>query len=137
MGLDKDAAKPLEDRLLLRMLQPEETKSPGGIVIPTGAQERTMFGVVVARGPGRVTYDGALIGRVCEKNDVVLVGKMAGTECSFGGTKYLIIREADVMLRWPKAGHKFHLPDEREATGVDDFFKRAQLPATTGDAEAE
>jgi len=122
--------RPLEDRLVIRMLQPdEEVTTAAGIVIPEGAHEKTMFGVVVARGPGRITYGGHLTGRACSLNDVVLVGKMAGTEFISGGKKYTVIRESDVMVRWEGAGTSVHLSDEKEATGVDEFFSQRQLPA--------
>ena len=136
--LAKFRMRPLEDRLVIRMLQPDEdVTTAAGIVIPEGAHEKTMSGVVVARGPGRITYGGARVGTECYVNDVVLVGKLAGTEFVSGGKKYTTIREADVMIRWEGAGTSVHLSDEKEATGVDDFFTRRQLPAKTTDPESE
>lgn len=121
---------PLEDRLVIRMLQPDEDiTTAAGIIIPEGAHERTMFGVVVRRGRGRRTYGGNIAGTECSVNDIVLVGKLAGTEFVSGGKKYTVIREADVMVRWEGAGSAVHLSDEKEATGVDEFLPQRQLPA--------
>lgn len=132
--LESFRMRPLEDRLVIRMLQPDEdVTTAAGIVIPEGAHERTMYGVVVARGPGRVTYGGHTVGRDCGINDVVLVGKLAGTEFVSGGKNYTVIREADVMVRWEGAGSSVSLSEEKEATGVDEFFTRRQLPAKIED----
>ena len=122
--------RPLEDRLVCRMVHPdEEVKTAGGLHIPAGAHEKTMFAVVIARGPGRITYGGNTVGRDCAVDDMVLVGKLAGTPFTVGRTNYLVIREADVMVRWEGVGRNVHLPDTDDAVGVDEFFTRRQLPA--------
>jgi chaperonin GroES len=82
--------KPLADRVLIEPSSAEE-KTAGGLIIPDTAKEKPQKGVVVAVGPG--TEDLKLTVKV---GDVVLYGKYSGTEISYGGTNYLIMKESDI-----------------------------------------
>ena len=64
----------------------------GGIIIPDTAKEKPLHGKVVAVGNG--TKDEEM---VLKAGDTVLYGKYAGTELEFEGTKYLIMRQSDVV----------------------------------------
>ena len=83
--------KPLADRVLI-LPQPAEEKTIGGIIIPDTAKEKPLQGKVVAVGNG--TKDEEMILKI---DDTVLYGKYAGTELEFEGTKYLIMRQSDVL----------------------------------------
>ncbi len=83
--------KPLADRVLI-LPAPAEEKTIGGIIIPDTAKEKPLRGKVVAVGNG--TKDEEMI---LKDNDEVLYGKYAGTEVEFDGTKYLIMRQSDVV----------------------------------------
>ena len=83
--------KPLADRVLI-LPAPAEEKTIGGIIIPDTAKEKPLKGKVVAVGNG--TKDEEM---VLKENDEVLYGKYAGTEVEFDGTKYLIMRQSDVV----------------------------------------
>jgi len=83
--------KPLADRVLI-LPAPAEEKTIGGIIIPDTAKEKPLRGKVVAVGNG--TKDEEMI---LKENDEVLYGKYAGTEVEFDGTKYLIMRQSDVV----------------------------------------
>jgi chaperonin GroES len=83
--------KPLADRVLI-LPAPAEEKTIGGIIIPDTAKEKPLRGKVVAVGHG--TKDEEM---VLKENDEVLYGKYAGTEVEFDGTKYLIMRQSDVV----------------------------------------
>ena len=83
--------KPLADRVLI-LPAPAEEKTIGGIIIPDTAKEKPLKGKVVAVGHG--TKDEEM---VLKENDEVLYGKYAGTEVEFDGTKYLIMRQSDVV----------------------------------------
>ena len=83
--------KPLADRVLIEPAQAEE-KTAGGIIIPDTAKEKPQRGTVVAVGPGK--KDEPLTVKV---GDNVLYSKYAGTEITFEGTTYLIMREADIV----------------------------------------
>lgn len=82
--------KPLADRVLVQPA-PAEEKTSGGIIIPDTAKEKPQKGTVVAVGEG--TKDNPVTLKV---GDNVLYGKYAGTELSFDGSDYLIMRESDI-----------------------------------------
>ncbi len=83
--------KPLADRVLI-LPAPVEEKTIGGIIIPDSAKEKPLRGEVIAVGNG--TKDEEMILKV---GDQVLYGKYAGTELDLDGTKYLIMRQSDVL----------------------------------------
>ena len=83
--------KPLADRVLIEPA-PAETKTVGGIIIPDTAKEKPLQGTIVAVGQG--TKDEEM---VLKEGDKVLYGKYAGTEIEFEGSKYLIMRQSDVL----------------------------------------
>jgi chaperonin GroES len=82
--------KPLADRVLVQPA-PAEEKTSGGIIIPDTAKEKPQKGTVIAVGEG--TKDNPVTLKV---GDNVLYGKYAGTELSFDGEDYLIMRESDI-----------------------------------------
>ena len=83
--------KPLADRVLI-LPAPAEEKTIGGIIIPDTAKEKPLQGKVVAVGNG--TKDEEMVVKV---GDEVLYGKYSGTELESEGTKYLIMRQSDVL----------------------------------------
>ena len=83
--------KPLADRVLIQHKE-DETKTASGIFIPDTAKEKPQEGVVIAVGPGK--KDEAM---EVKAGDVVIYGKYAGTEVTVEGTKYLIVKQADIL----------------------------------------
>ena len=83
--------KPLADRVLI-LPAPAEEKTIGGIIIPDTAKEKPLQGKVVATGNG--TKDEEMVVKV---GDEVLYGKYSGTELALEGTKYLIMRQSDIL----------------------------------------
>ena len=83
--------KPLADRVLI-LPAPAEEKTIGGIIIPDTAKEKPLKGEVIAVGNG--TKDEEMVLKV---GDTVLYGKYAATELEVEGTKYLIMRQSDVL----------------------------------------
>ncbi|MCX4281365.1 MAG: co-chaperone GroES [Muribaculaceae bacterium] len=83
--------KPLADRVLI-LPTPAEEVTAAGIIIPDSAKEKPLRGTVIATGNG--TKDEEM---VIKKDDEVLYGKYAGTEIELEGTKYLIMRQSDVL----------------------------------------
>ena len=83
--------KPLGDRVIVQPQEAEE-KTASGIIIPDSAKEKPQKGTVVAAGPG--TKDEKIEVKV---GDTVLYGKYAGTEFSFEGDDYLIMRQSDIL----------------------------------------
>jgi len=88
---NKVSIKPLADRVLVQPAPAEET-SKGGIIIPESAKEKQQKGTIIAIGTGKV--DEPLTVKV---GDSVLYGKYSGTEISFEGEDYLIMRESDIF----------------------------------------
>lgn len=83
--------RPLADRVLI-LPAPAEEKTIGGIIIPDTAKEKPLRGEVIAAGNG--TKDEEM---VLKAGDHVLYGKYAGTEIELDGTKYLIMRQSDIL----------------------------------------
>ena len=88
--------KPLGDRLIVEPQEKEQTTA-SGIVLPETAKEKPQQGTVLATGPGRRDDDGDRIEMDVQTGDVVLYAKYAGTEVKIDGTKYLILKETDVL----------------------------------------
>ena len=82
--------KPLADRVLV--LPTAVEAKVGGIIIPDTAKEKPLRGTIIAAGKG--TKDEEM---VLKEGDEVLYGKYAGTELELDGTKYLIMRQSDVL----------------------------------------
>lgn len=88
--------KPLSDRVVVEPA-PAEDVSTGGIILPDTAQEKPQQGTIVAAGPGKVSDSGKTVAMEVKKGDRILYGKYSGTEFSFEGTEYLIMRESDIL----------------------------------------
>ena len=93
MGL---SLKPLADRVVVEPA-PAEDKSAGGIILPDTAQEKPQQGTVVAVGSGKVSDSGSLVEMTVKKGDKVLYGKYSGSEVTFDGVDYVIMRESDIL----------------------------------------
>ncbi len=89
--------RPLQDRILVKRIESEEQKTPGGIVIPDTAKEKPQEGKVIATGPGKTDSEGNRVAMELKEGDSVLFGKYAGTEVKIDGEEYLIMREDDVL----------------------------------------
>ena len=89
--------KPLEDRILVKTLEAEQTTA-SGLVIPDTAKEKPQEGEVVAVGPGRFNEDGdERIPLDISVGDKVIYSKYGGTEVKYGGEEYLILSGRDVL----------------------------------------
>lgn len=89
-------AKPLADRVIIKLKDPESVSS-GGILIPPSAKEKSQEGEVIAVGPGRVE-DGKLIPMELKVGDQVLFGG-PGTEIKVDDEDCVIIQESDVFAK--------------------------------------
>jgi chaperonin GroES len=88
--------RPLQDRIIVKRVEEEET-TKGGIIIPDTAKEKPQEGKVIAVGKGKANEDGKLQPLDVKKGDKVLFSKYAGTEINIEGVEHLIIREDDVL----------------------------------------
>jgi len=87
--------KPLADRVVVKMLEAEET-TKGGIILAGSAKEKPQIAEVTAVGPGGVV-DGKEIKMELKVGDKVLLSKYAGTEVKLDGAEYTILRQSDVL----------------------------------------
>ena len=90
--------KPLGDRLIVTVLEEEET-TVSGIVLPDTAKEKPQRGRVLAVGPGPRDEDGKYIPMDVAEGDEVVFSKYGGTEIKVGVDEYLILRESDVLAK--------------------------------------
>jgi chaperonin GroES len=88
--------RPLQDRVLIRRVEPE-VKTAGGIFIPGTVEEKPMEGEVVAVGPGMRNEAGKLHPLDVKGGDRVLFGKWSGTEVKLDGEELMIMKETDIM----------------------------------------
>lgn len=87
--------KPLADRVVVKMVETEET-TKSGIVLPGSAKEKPQIAEVVAVGPG-ATVDGKIVPMELKVGDKVIMSKYAGTEVKMDGVEYTILKESDVL----------------------------------------
>ncbi|MCX7841914.1 MAG: co-chaperone GroES [Clostridia bacterium] len=87
--------KPLGERVVIKMLESEET-TKSGIVLPGTAKEKPQVAEVVAVGPGTVV-DGKEIKMEVKVGDKVLISKYAGTEVKLDGAEYTILKQSDIL----------------------------------------
>ncbi len=88
--------KPLEDRILVRPEEGEETTA-SGIVIPDTAKEKPQEGTVLAVGPGKRSDSGELIPMDVSEGDRVVYSKYGGTDIKLDGEDLLILSARDVL----------------------------------------
>jgi len=89
--------KPLEDRIVIKSLEAEQTTA-SGLVIPDTAKEKPQEGEVIAVGPGRWNDDGdERIPLDIAVGDRVIYSKYGGTEIKHDGEEYLILSARDVL----------------------------------------
>lgn len=87
--------KPLNDRVVLKQLEAEET-TKSGIVLPGQAQEKPQEAEVVAVGPGGIV-DGKEVTMQVLVGDKVIYSKYAGTEVKLDGEDYIIVKQGDIL----------------------------------------
>lgn len=93
-------AKPLGDRVLLTELEPEASKTAGGIIIPDSAKsEDVKRAIVEAVGDGIYTQSGVAIPMSVKVGDeVILPPYHQGVEIKVGGNKYILLRESELLM---------------------------------------
>ena len=87
--------KPLADRVLIKMVESEET-TKSGIILAPAAKEKPLVAEVLAVGPGGVV-DGKEVKMEIQVGDKVIVSKYAGTEIKYEGQELVIVKQNDVL----------------------------------------
>ena len=83
--------KPLKDRVVIQMVEQEE-KTAGGLFLPTAAQEKLQFAIVLAVSEFTEEKD-----RQVQVGDRVVFEKYTGTEVKLDGQEYIIVKEKDII----------------------------------------
>ena len=87
--------KPLADRVVIKMVEAEET-TKSGIILTSAAKEKPQVAEIIAVGPGGVV-DGKEIVMYVKPGDKVLMSKYAGTEVKVDGEEFSIVRQSDIL----------------------------------------
>ncbi len=87
--------KPLSDRVVIKMLEAEETTA-SGIILAGSAKEKPQVAQVVAVGPGGVV-DGKEVVMQVKIGDKVLTSKYSGTEVKVDGEEYIVVKQGDIL----------------------------------------
>jgi chaperonin GroES len=89
--------RPLNDRVMVRRLEEEESTRGGIIIIPDAAKEKPQQAEVVAVGNGKLMDDGQRAAMDVKAGDRILFGKYSGAEVKIDGEEYLILREDEIL----------------------------------------
>jgi len=87
--------RPLGDRVVIKMVEVEET-TKSGIVLPGTAKEKPQVAEVIAVGPGGF-QDGKEIKMEVKIGDKVLISKYSGTEIKLDNQEYTIVKQSDIL----------------------------------------
>ena len=87
--------KPLLDRVVVKMIESEET-TKSGIILTSSAKEKPQIAEVVEVGPGE-KIDGKQQEMYVKKGDNIIVSKYAGTEVKYEGEDYIIVKQDDIL----------------------------------------
>ena len=87
--------KPLQDRVVIKMLEAEET-TKSGIILTGTAQEKPQIAEIIAVGPGGI-IDGKEVKMELKIGDKVLISQYAGTKVKLEGEEYTILSQNDVL----------------------------------------
>ncbi len=83
--------KPLQDRVVVKMAEAEET-TKSGIILSGSAKEKPEIAIVMEVGPGT-----SEVKMEVKKNDKVLISKYAGTNVKLEGEEFIIVRMEDIL----------------------------------------
>ncbi len=87
--------KPLADRVVIKLVEAEET-TKGGIILTSAAKEKPQVAEVIAVGPGGMV-DGKEVVMTVKPGDKVITSKYSGTEVKCGNEEYTIVRVGDIL----------------------------------------
>lgn len=88
--------KPLNDKVVIEKAE-AESKTEGGIYLPSSSQEKPLEGIIVAVGPGPLNDKNERQKLQVKEGDRVLYSKYSGTEIKIDGKELLIVAEKDIL----------------------------------------
>ncbi len=87
--------KPLQDRVVIKMMESEET-TKSGIILSASSKEKPQIAEVIAVGPG-LKQDGKIVPLEVKTGDKVVVSKYSGTEVKYEEEEFIIVKENDIL----------------------------------------
>ena len=87
--------KPLGDRVLIKMIEAEET-TKSGIILTSASQEKPQIAEIIAVGPGGIV-DGEKVEMQVKVGEKVITSKYSGTEVKYEGKEYIIVKQSDIL----------------------------------------
>jgi chaperonin GroES len=87
--------KPLADRVVIKMVEAEET-TKSGIILAGSAKEKPQVAEIIAVGPGGLV-DGKEVTMYVKAGDKVITSKYSGTEVKMDGIDFVIVRQSDIL----------------------------------------
>lgn len=87
--------KPLSDRVIIKMVEAEET-TKSGIILTGSAKEKPQVAEVIEVGPGGIV-DGKEVIMAVKKGDRVITSKYSGTEIKLDGEEFIVVRQNDIL----------------------------------------
>ena len=86
---------PLADRVVLKMVEVEET-TKGGIILIGAAKEKPSIAEVISVGPGGMV-DGNNVTMAVKVGDKIIIDKFAGTKVTLEDVEYIVVRQGDIL----------------------------------------
>ena len=86
---------PLADRVVLKMVEVEET-TKGGIILTGAAKEKPSIAEVISVGPGGMV-DGNAVTMAVKAGDKVIIDKFASTKVTLEDVEYIVVRQGDIL----------------------------------------
>jgi chaperonin GroES len=87
--------KPLADRVVVKMVEAEET-TKSGIILAGSAKEKPQIAEIIAVGPGGLV-EGKEVTMYVKVGDKVITSKYSGTEVKVDGVEFTVVRQADIL----------------------------------------
>ena len=87
--------KPLGDRVVIKMIEMEDT-TKSGIILTAAAKEKPQMAEIVAVGPGGIVEGKEVVMEV-SVGDKVITSKYAGTEVKLGDDEYIVVKQNDIV----------------------------------------
>lgn len=87
--------KPLGNRVVVKMVEAEET-TKSGLIITSKSEEKSQIAEVIKVGPG-IEEDGKKVPMQVKEGDKVVLNQYAGTTIKYEGEEYVIVKESDIL----------------------------------------
>ena len=86
---------PLSDRVILKMVEAEET-TKSGIILTGTAKEKPSIAEVISVGPGGMV-DGKEVTMTVKPGDKVITSQYAGSKVTLESVEYIVVRQNDIL----------------------------------------